>query len=93
MANGPFTNLCQASQAGIGRNDAMKAKVLIHVDREAALEAIRTLDALGEALLEAEHDWPKKLKRKYRHARRDLVHAIGYAALFAGVSDRPVIAD
>jgi hypothetical protein len=79
--------------AGIGRNDAMKAKVLIHVDREAALEAIRTLDALGEALREGEVDWPKKLKRKYRHARRDLIQAIGYAALFAGVSDQPVAAD
>ena len=68
----------------------MKARVLIHVDREAALEAIRTLDALGEALREVEPNWPKKLKRRYRQARRDLVHALGYVALISGVADRVV---
>ena len=68
----------------------MKARVLIHVDREAALEAIRTLDALGEALREHEPNWPKNLKRRYRHARRDLVDALGYVALISGVADRVV---
>ncbi|HUO88475.1 MAG TPA: hypothetical protein VMU08_04815 [Rhizomicrobium sp.] len=68
----------------------MKARVLIHVDREAALEAVRALDALGEALREHEPNWPKKLKRRYRNARRDLVQALGYAALISGVADRVV---
>ncbi|MEJ0028190.1 MAG: hypothetical protein WDN01_19350 [Rhizomicrobium sp.] len=63
----------------------MKAKVLVPVDRDAAVEAIRALDALGDALRET--GWPKKLKRQYRQARRDLVDAIGYAALFAGIAD------
>ena len=69
----------------------MKAKVLVSVDRDAAVEAIRTLDALGDALREFEPNWPKKLRRKYKDARRDLVHAIGYAALFTGISDHAAI--
>ena len=67
----------------------MKAKVLVPVDRDAAVEAIRALDALGDALRET--GWPKKLKRQYKDARRDLVDAIGYAALFAGISENAVI--
>jgi hypothetical protein len=63
----------------------MKAKVLVQVDRDSALEAIRTLDALGVALLEHERDWPKKLRRRYREARANLVDAIGWAAQANGV--------
>ena len=69
----------------------MKAKVLVRVDREAAVEAIRTLDALGEALREHEPNWPKKLKRKFKEARRELVLAIGVAAHSTGVSELAVI--
>ncbi len=67
----------------------MKAKVLVPLDRDAAVEAIRALDALGEALRDI--GWPKKLKRQYKDARRELVDAIGYAALFNGISDTAVI--
>ncbi len=63
----------------------MKAKILVPVERDAAVEAIRALDALGEALREI--GWPKKLKRQYKDARRELVDAIGSAALFAGIAD------
>ncbi|HJW39918.1 MAG TPA: hypothetical protein VJ476_01675 [Rhizomicrobium sp.] len=69
----------------------MKAKVLVHVDRDKALEAIRALDALGGALCELDADWPKSLKRKYKEARHGLLHAIGYAALTTGISDHAVI--
>ena len=65
----------------------MKAKILVRVDRDAALEAIRTLDALGNALREHEPKWPKKLKRKYKDARRELVLAIGVAAHSTGIAD------
>jgi len=58
----------------------MKAKVLIRVDRNAALQAIRALDAMGEALLRHEPRWPKRLKRSYKEARRDLIRAAGSAA-------------
>jgi hypothetical protein len=63
----------------------MKAKVLVHVERNTALEAIRALDALGEALDES--GWPKKLKRTYRDARAGLIEAVGYAALFGGLNE------
>ena len=67
----------------------MKAKVLVRVDRDAALQAIRALDALGDALGDA--GWPKKLKRQYKNARADLVEAVGYAAMFSGLGDSAVI--
>lgn len=70
----------------------MKAKVLVRVDRDAALEAIRALDALGGALRELEPNWPKHLRRKYKDARRELVLAIGYAAHYTGL-DEPAVAD
>jgi hypothetical protein len=70
--------------------NAMKAKVLVRVDRNAALEAIRTLDALGDALREHEPKWPRKLKRKYKQARRELVLAIGVAAHSTGIADLAV---
>ena len=65
----------------------MKAKVLVHVDRDAALAAIRTLDAMGEALRADGHDWPKSLKRSYKETRRELIEAVGYAALTTGLVD------
>jgi len=67
----------------------MKAKILVPVDRDAAVEAIRALDALGDALRDI--GWPKRLKRQYKDARRDLVLAIGYAANFSGIAERAVI--
>lgn len=69
----------------------MKAKVRIHVDRDAALKAILALDALGDALKASDADWPKPLKRAYRDARRDLVRAVGYAANIHGLADLPLI--
>jgi hypothetical protein len=63
----------------------MKAKVLVPVDRNAALEAIRALDALRDALREYEAHWPKALKRQYRDARRDLLDAVGIAAFHNGI--------
>lgn len=58
----------------------MKAKVLVRVDRNAALDAIRTMDALVDALLNQKSEWPKKLKRQYKDVRRDLIRAAGSAA-------------
>jgi len=69
----------------------MKAKVLVQVERDSALEAIRTLDALSVALLEYEHSWPKKLRRRYKEARRNLVDAIGWAAQANGVADVAIL--
>ncbi|MBL6938777.1 MAG: hypothetical protein ISS15_09425 [Alphaproteobacteria bacterium] len=65
----------------------MKAKVMVHVDRDAALEAIRALDALREAMREYEAHWPKALKRQVRDARRDLLDAVGYAAFINGIDN------
>ena len=59
----------------------MRAKVLVHVDRQAALNAIRVLDAM------AEQDWPKKLRKKYAEARQDLAEAIGVWGLYNGVAE------
>jgi hypothetical protein len=63
----------------------MKAKVLVSVERNAALDAIRTLDALGAALHEHDRRWPKQLKRQYKRTRQDLAQAVGWLAL--GVDD------
>jgi len=63
----------------------MKAKVLVPVDRNAALEAIRALDALREALSEYEPRLPKTLRRQVKDARRDLMHAVGIAAFTHGI--------
>ncbi len=65
----------------------MKAKILVRVERDAALDAIRTLDALGDALAEHEPRWPKQLKRQYRQARDELVRAVGQRAHTSGVAD------
>jgi hypothetical protein len=64
----------------------MKAKVLVKVEREAALEAIRTLDALGAALGEDSARWPKRLKRRYKQARSELVTALGWWAQNHGLA-------
>ena len=61
----------------------MKAKILVQVERDAALEALRTLDAMSAALKQHEPRWPKRLKRQYRQARQELVRAIGWRAEFA----------
>jgi hypothetical protein len=65
----------------------MAVKVLVSVDREAALQAVQALDALSTALLENEAHWPRKLKTKYKHARTTLVRAIGIRAFTAGIAD------
>jgi hypothetical protein len=67
----------------------MKAAVLIRVEREAALEAIRALDAFGEALLKHERRLPKKLRERYREARRGLFRATGAAAHSHGLDRAP----
>jgi hypothetical protein len=67
----------------------MKAKVIVGVDRDVALDAIRALDALGEALLAHTERLPKKLRRQYKDAREDLVRAVGFRAHFAGVAEQP----
>jgi len=66
----------------------MKAKVILSVDRDVALDAIRALDALGEALLAHTERLPKKLRRQYKDAREDLVRAVGFRAHFAGIADQ-----
>jgi hypothetical protein len=58
----------------------MKVKVLVKVDREAALAAIYALDMLEVALRTKKPKWRKELKRSYKHARRGLIRAIGYVA-------------
>jgi hypothetical protein len=78
-------------RAKVAETMAMKAKVLVRVDRQAAIEAILALDAMVDALREREPKWPKKLKRKYKAARRELVLAIGNAALSTGLADFAVI--
>jgi hypothetical protein len=65
----------------------MAVKVLVSVDREAALEAVQALDALAIALSENEARWPKKLKARTRQAREKLVRAIGIRAFTAGLAD------
>ncbi len=60
----------------------MRAKVLVNVDRQAALNAIRVLDALAEQ----DARWPKKLRKKYVEARQDLAEAIGQWGLYNGVA-------
>ena len=65
----------------------MKARVLVRLDREIALDAIRALDALGGALLEHESDLPKRLKKQLKSARRELVRAIGWQARYLDLAD------
>jgi len=64
-----------------------KARIRVTVDRNTALQAIRTLDALGDALRLADADWPKSLKRTYKDTRLQLIEAVGYAALTSGLSE------
>ena len=66
----------------------MKAKVLVRLDREIALDAIRALDALGGALLAHDAELPKTLKKQLRSARRELVRAIGWQAHYMDLADR-----
>jgi hypothetical protein len=68
----------------------MKAKIVVQVERETALEAIRTLDALGAALGVDETRWPKRLKRRYKQARTELVAALGWWAQTHGLADLTV---
>ena len=70
----------------------MKAKVLVKVDRAAALAAIDALDLLENALRDKRPKWRKDLKRSYRHARRGLVHAIGYIAETSNVATQSRLA-
>jgi hypothetical protein len=65
----------------------MKAKVLVKVDRDEALDAIRALDELSTALQAHEPRWPKQLKRRYAKARHNLVRAAGRWAHCHGISD------
>ena len=65
----------------------MRAKVLVSVDRQAALNAILALDALSGALDET--SWPKKLRRKYVEARNELAEAIGQFGFCHGISELP----
>jgi hypothetical protein len=69
----------------------MKAKVLVSVDRDAAVEAIRTLDALGAALQTHERRWPKRLRRKYQQTRHDLLRATGWWAYCNGLADISIL--
>jgi hypothetical protein len=61
----------------------MRAKVLVRVDRQAALNAIRALDALNEQ----ESGWPKNLRKRYAEARRELADAIGQWGFLNGVAE------
>jgi hypothetical protein len=65
----------------------MRAKVLVQVDREAALHAIQALDALSGALNDQDAGWPKKLRKRYVAARQELADAIGLWAFCNGVAE------
>lgn len=65
----------------------MGVKVLVRVDRKAALKAIRVLDDLSHALAEDDVRWSKKLKRKYQEARAELVDAIRHLASCNGIAE------
>jgi hypothetical protein len=65
----------------------MKAKILVRVDRDTAVEAIRTLDALSHALHAHEARLPKQLRRQYEKTRHDLVRAAGWWAQCNGIAD------
>jgi hypothetical protein len=79
-----LTTICQNNQHRLpdrpGKEGAMKARILVRVERDAALQALCTLDALGAALREQDARWPKRLKRQYKQARNELVRAIGRRA-------------
>ena len=62
----------------------MRAKVLVNVDRQAALNAIHAIDAPLN-----EDGWPKKLRKKYAQTRDELVSAIGQWGIFNGVVELP----
>jgi hypothetical protein len=65
----------------------MRAKVVVKVDRDTAVEAILTLDALTEALHNGKPKLSKALRRRYKLARVELVQAVGFWAQCNGVSD------
>jgi hypothetical protein len=65
----------------------MKAEVIVKVNRDAAVEAILTLDALTEALYNGQPKLSKALRRRYKQARVELVHAVGFWAQCIGVDD------
>ena len=65
----------------------MKAKILVRVERDAALEAIRTLDALRNELQTHERHCPKKLRRRYEKTRLSLVRAAGWWAQSNEIAD------
>jgi len=65
----------------------MKVKVLVKVDREEALDAIRALDELSTALQAHEPRWPKRLRRRYANARHNLLRAAGRWAHRHGIAD------
>ncbi len=61
----------------------MRAKVLVRVDRQAALNAIHALDALSRQ----DSNLPKKLRKAYGQARQELTDAIGQWAFCNGVAE------
>ena len=65
----------------------MKAKILVRVDRDDAMEAILTLDALSTALQAHESQWPKRLRRRYKKTRHTLIRATGLRAYCSGISE------
>ena len=65
----------------------MRAKILVSVDRQAALNAILVLDSLSLALGEKDSLLPKKLRKKYVEARQELAAAIGHWAFCNGVAE------
>ena len=69
----------------------MSVKVLVHVDRKAALKAIRVLDDLSSALAEGDIRWPHKLIRNYQDARAELVDAMRHLASGIGIADPSLI--
>ena len=69
----------------------MKAKVLVRVERDVALEAIRMLDDFGVALLEHEDRLPKRLRNRYKDVRRNLLDSLGFWAFCSGVADPSIL--
>jgi hypothetical protein len=71
----------------------MAVRVLVRVDRKAALKAILALDAMSDELIARRAPWPKRLKRKYKEARHELLAAIGHFAFCAGLPDTAPFSD
>jgi hypothetical protein len=51
------------------------------------------LDAMSDELIARQAHWPKRLKREYKEARRELPAAIGHMAFCFGLPDTAPFSD